>query len=94
MSVIPLLAALAIVSPKDGDSVSAQKPLRLVWEGSTNNVVYLLSIVRQGDEPQLFSLSNRVDAWIANLETASRFDWSVRQAGSLDSVSAHFVTEN
>ena len=42
----------------------------------------------------MFSLSNRVDAWIANLEVASRFDWSVRLAGSIDSAAAHFVTEN
>ena len=94
MSVFPLLAALAIVSPKDGDSVSAQKPLRLAWEGPANDVVYLLSIGRKGSEPQLFSLSNRVDAWVANLETASRFDWSVRVAGSLDSAAAHFVTKD
>ena len=94
MSVIPLLAALAIVSPKDGDSVSAQKPLRLAWDGPTSNVVYLLSIVREGADPQVFSLSNRVDAWVANLEAASRFDWSVRAAGTLDSAAAHFVTKN
>ena len=93
MSILPILAALAIVSPKDGDAVSAQKPLRLAWDGPTN-AVYLLSVARDGTEPQLFSLSNRVDAWIANLESASRFVWSVRLAGSLDSVSAHFVTEN
>lgn len=94
MSVFPILAALAIVSPKDGDTVSAQKPLRLVWDGPTSDVVYLLSIVREGADPQVFSLSNRVDAWIANLETASRFDWSVRVAGTLDSAAAHFVTKN
>lgn len=94
MSVLPLLAALAIVSPRDGTVVSAQKPLRLVWDGSTNNVVYLLAIAREGADPQVFSLSNRVDAWIANLEVASRFDWSVRLAGSIDSAAAHFVTEN
>ena len=94
MSVFPILAALAIVSPKDGDSVSAQKPLRLVWDGPTSNVVYLLSIVREGADPQVFSLSNRVDAWLANLENASRFDWSVRAAGTLDSAAAHFVTKN
>ena len=94
MSVFLILAALAIVSPKDGDAVSAQKPLRLVWDGPTSDVVYLLSIVREGADPQVFSLSNRVDAWIANLETASRFDWSVRAAGTLDSAAAHFVTKN
>lgn len=93
MSFLPILAALAIVSPKDGDTVSAQKPLRLVWDGPTN-AVYLLSVALDGDEPQLFSLSNRVDAWIANLESSSRFYWSVRRAGSLDSAMAHFVTGN
>ena len=93
MSLLPILAALAIVSPKDGDTVSAQKPLRLVWDGPTN-AVYLLSVALDGAEPQLFSLSNRVDVWIANLESASCFYWSVRQAGSLDSATAHFVTGN
>lgn len=125
---IPLvLAALAILSPKDGAVVptlkdgqkayfdglraerimrmenpadrakllaigSAQKPLKLEWSGDTN-AVYLLSIVRMGGEPQLFAISNRTDAYITNLELGSRFDWSVRQAGSLDSASASFTTE-
>ena len=94
MSVLlPILAALAIVSPKDGDIVSAQNPLRLSWEGPTN-AVFLLSVVREGAEPQVFSLSNRVEVWLANLEAASRFDWSVRVAGSLDSAAAHFVTKD
>ena len=93
MSVFPILAALAIVSPKDGVTVSAQQPLRIVWDGPTN-AVYLLSVAREGTDPQVFSLSNRVDAWLANLESASRFDWSVRVAGTLDSVTAHFVTKD
>lgn len=93
MSILPLLAALAIVSPKDGATVSAQQPLRIVWDGPTN-AVYLLSVAREGTDPQVFSLSNRVDAWLANLENASRFDWSVRVAGTLDSATAHFVTKD
>ena len=93
MSVFPILAALAIVSPKDGATVSAQQPLRVVWDGPTN-AVYLMSVVREGTDPQVFSLSNRVDAWLVNLENASRFDWSVRVAGTLDSVAAHFITKD
>ena len=92
MSVIPLLAALAIVAPSDGTVVSAQKPLRLAWRGETN-AVYLLRIACAGHEPQVFAISNRTDAYVGNLEVCNRFDWSVRAAGSLDSARAHFVTD-
>ena len=72
---------------------SAQQPLHLEWTGETN-AVYLLEVVREGAEGQLFAVSNRTDAWITNLELGSRFRWSVRPAGSLEKASASFVTED
>lgn len=93
MSICSLLAALAVVAPPDGSVVSAQKPLRLAWRGETN-AVYLLSIVRAGRDPQVFAISNRTEAYVGNLELGSRFDWTVRAAGTADGVSAHFVSES
>ena len=122
-----LLAALAIVAPRDGSVVptlkeaqkayfagaraerfvrmdnaadrakllrtgATQRPLRLAWTGETN-AVYLLNIVRDGGEEEPFAVSNRTEVWVTNLELGRRYQWMVRQAGTLDSATASFVTE-
>ena len=122
-----LLAALAIVAPKDGAVVptlkeaqktylagaraerfvrmdnaadrakllrtgATQRPLRLAWTGETN-AVYLLNIVRDGGEEESFAVSNRTEVWVTNLELGRRYQWMVRQAGTRDSATASFVTE-
>ena len=86
-----LLSALALVAPENGASVSVQTPVKLAWQGETN-AVYLLNISRAGGGGQMFAVSNRTSVSAANLEIGSRYDWQVRQAGSLDSVSAMFTT--
>ena len=70
---------------------SAQKPLALEWSGPTN-AVYLLNVVREGADGQTFAVSNRTCVYITNLELDSRFDWSVRLAGTLESASGSFRT--
>lgn len=92
MRVFLILAVLSLVTPEKGAVVPADCPLRLSWRGETN-AVYLLSVVRRGFEPQVFAVSNRTSASIGNLELASRFDWSVRLAGSLESAESHFSTD-
>lgn len=122
-----LIAALAIVAPKDGATVptlkepqkaylsgaraerfvrmdnaadrakllragATQRPLRLEWSGETN-AVYLLDVAREGGEEESFVVSNRTVVWLTNLELGGRYNWMVRQAGTDDSASASFVTE-
>ena len=71
---------------------ATQRPLRLEWTGETN-AVYLLNIVRDGSEEESFAVSNRTEVWVTNLELGRRYQWMVRQAGTLDSATASFVTE-
>ena len=73
---------------------STQQPLRLAWTGGETNAVYLLDVVREGGDEQTFAVSNRTEVWLTNLEVGSRFRWMVRQAGTLESASASFVTED
>lgn len=123
-----LLAALSIVSPEDGATVStlrnsqkaylsrprnvrfkaladadvrrllatcgeAQQPLQLRWSGDTN-VVYMLTIVRDGGERQVFAIMNGTRAYITNLELGAKYLWTVSVRGNPDeSASAVFVTE-
>ena len=71
---------------------ATQKPLKLEWSGETNTV-YLLTVTPEGGQSDVFSLTNRTDAYITNLELGRTYRWSVRAAGTLDEVSAAFVTE-
>ncbi|MGN0833692.1 MAG: tyrosine-protein phosphatase [Kiritimatiellia bacterium] len=86
-----LLSALTLLSPENGASVSVRQPVRLAWRGETN-VVYLLNLAREGGSEQMFAVSNRTSVHAANLELGSRYDWQVRQAGTLDSASGTFTT--
>lgn len=86
-----LLSALALLAPESGAAVSVRKPVRLAWRGETN-AVYLLHIAREGGSEQMFAVSNRADVFAANLELGRRYDWQVRQAGTLDSASGTFTT--
>lgn len=123
-----VLAALTIVSPKDGEIVptmkpgqkayfsgeraerflrmnnpsdrarlfrmgSTQMPLRLAWNGPTNDVVYLLTVMREGGRDELFSVSNRADIYVTNLELGCLYTWSIRQAGTVEKTSSTFRTE-
>jgi len=69
-----------------------QLPLRLAWTGETN-AVYDLTVVRDGGERQTFSVSNRTEAYLSNLELGAKYLWSVAVAGTEDEVSATFETE-
>lgn len=73
---------------------SRQAPLHLVWEGPTNDVVYILTVVREGGRNESFSVSNRTDVYITNLELGCRYDWRVRCAGTVDTASSSFQTES
>ena len=73
---------------------ATQQPLRLEWAGGETNAVYLLHISRDGGEEESFAVSNRTEVWVTNLELGRRYQWMVRQAGTLDSATASFVTED
>lgn len=72
---------------------ATQRPLRLAWTGAATNVVYLLNVVREGGEEESFAVSNRTEVWLTNLELGERYRCTVRQAGTTDSATASFVTE-
>ena len=124
---LALVAALAIVAPKDGEVVPTLKPgqkaylsarraerfirfdnpsdrtklvalgavpqpVRLAWDGATNEV-YDLTIVAEGDEEETFTLTNRLVAYVMNLKVAQTYRWMVRAAGSGETASSSFTTE-
>ena len=126
-TLLSIVAALAIVAPKDGATVptlrdgqkayleegrterfvrmdnpadrakllqigATQKPLRLEWSGETN-AVYILTIAADGGKDESFSITNRTDAYVTNLELGRTYRWSVRREGSDGSASASFTTE-
>lgn len=67
-----------------------QPPLRLAWSGPTNRV-YRLEIGRDGGgDMKTFSVSNRTEAYVANLELARRYVWRVSCGG--ESCEGSFVT--
>jgi len=93
MTFLPaIFVALAIIAPESGTTVSVRKPVKIAWRGPAD-AVYLVNVCREGGQSQIFCVSNRTDAYLANLELDSKFSWSVRQAGSFDKVSACFVSE-
>ena len=71
---------------------ATQKPLRLAWSGATN-AVYVLSVTPADGQGEVFTLTNRTDAYLTNLELGKTYRWTVRAAGTLDEVSATFSTE-
>ena len=71
---------------------SAQRPVKLVWDGSTN-AVYELTISAVGGEEECFALTNRTTAYVTNLELGKKYSWMVRDVASGDSVAASFETE-
>ena len=71
---------------------STQKPLKLEWSGATN-AVYVLTIAPEGGKTDVFTLTNRTDAYVTNLELWKSYRWTVRCAGTLDEASASFTTE-
>lgn len=71
---------------------ATQKPLRLEWSGETN-AVWELSVSAEGGREDVFALTNRTVAYITNLELGRTYRWMVRRAGTGESVSASFTTE-
>ena len=72
---------------------ATQKPLRLAWAGATN-AVYELTVAADGGEEDAFTLTNRTDAYVTNLELGRTYRWMVRETGTGESASASFVTED
>ena len=128
MMVCLLIAALSVVTPKNGEVVptqkdghkaylsgrraerflrmdnaadrakllmigGTQKPLKLAWIGATN-AVYELSIVAEGGDEETFSITNRTEVHITNLELGRKYDWMVKCESDGESVSSTFVTES
>ena len=126
MTLAPLLAALTILSPRDGAVVptlkdaqkayfsgdraervrrmdsadecavlfaagATQRPLELAWSGVGTNAAVVIEVVREGGEPEAFSVTNRTRAYLTNLEVGARYRWSV--SDGRDTASASFVTE-
>ena len=72
---------------------ATQRPLRLAWTGETN-AVYELTVIRDGGDRQVFSITNRLEAYVTNLELGAKYLWSVAVAGdSEDEAHATFSTE-
>lgn len=71
---------------------AVQKPVKLTWSGPTN-AVYELTISVEGGEEECFSLTNRTQAYVTNLELGRRYGWMVREVGTGESASASFLTE-
>lgn len=72
---------------------STQAPLKLSWAGETN-AIYSLSITSDGENEEHFSLTNRTNAYITNLEIGRTYRWTVRCLNSEESVTATFMTED
>ncbi|MBQ0032118.1 MAG: tyrosine-protein phosphatase [bacterium] len=72
---------------------ATQKPLKLEWSGDTN-AVYILTVTADGGKDEVFSLTNRTNAYITNLELGKAYRWAVRQEGTENSDSATFTTED
>ena len=71
---------------------AAQKPLHVEWSGETN-AVYELTVTPDGGKTEVFSLTNRTDAYLTNLSLGKKYVWSVRAVGSDEKASASFETE-
>ena len=71
---------------------ATQKPLKLEWSGETN-AVYELTVTPDGGKTEVFSLTNRTDAYLTNLSLGKKYVWSVRAVGTDEKASASFETE-
>jgi len=72
-------------------SGATQEPLRLAWRGPSN-AVYRLEIARDGGDRQVFSVTNRTEVRISNLELGAKYGWCVTGPGG-ETAKATFLTE-
>ena len=72
---------------------ATQKPLKLEWSGETN-AVYGLAVSSEDGRTDLFVLTNRMFAYVTNLELGRTYRWKVRQFGTDESAEAFFTTED
>ena len=68
-------------------------PLHLEWTGADTNRAVLVTVTAEGGATDVFSVSNRTDAYLTNLEIGRRYTWSVRPDGETGAVSRAFVTD-
>lgn len=98
---IAAIAALAIVSPQNGETVSldapgrpVQRPVRLAWSGDGGDEgVMILAVKPEGGVREIFSITNANEAYITNLELGRRYIWGVVPEEGGSSVTAAFTTE-
>jgi len=72
---------------------STQLPLRLNWDGPTNDV-YELTVIPDGGREETFSLTNLTSVHITNLEIGRLYRWTVRRPKTGESAAAAFETED
>ena len=95
------LAALAIVSPQNGETVSVdafgkpvQRPVRLAWSNdSGDGGVTILAVKPEGGARDIFLITNATEAYITNLELGRRYVWGVVPEEGGSGVTAAFTAE-
>ena len=99
VDIVAAIAALAIVSPQNGETVSVdapekpvQRPVRLAWSGGGDGVT-ILAVKPEGGERELFSITNATEAYITNLELGRRYAWGVVPEEGGSSAAASFTAE-
>ena len=100
IDIVVALAALAIVSPQNGETVSVdapgkpvQRPVRLAWANDDGNGegVTILAVKPEGGTREIFSITNATEAYITNLELGRRYIWGVVPEEGGQSVTAAFT---
>lgn len=71
---------------------SYQTPVKLQWNGPSNDV-YELVITPEGGDEECFALTNRNSAYVTNLEIGRKYRWMVRRESNGETASASFTTE-
>ena len=97
--IVAAIAALAIVSPQNGETVSVdapgrpvQRPVRLAWSGDVGDGgVTILAVKPDGGDREIFSITNATEAYITNLELGRRYIWGVVPEEGGQSATAAFT---
>lgn len=72
-------------------SGASQAPVKLAWESdAADDAVYTITISPEDGVADSFSVTNRKDVYITNLELGRRYDWKVTDGKA--AVSSSFVT--
>ncbi len=74
---------------------SVQRPLCVAWTGGTNSVYLLTVDYGEGGAREVFSVTNRTQVWLTNLELSQNYTVKVEREGAPgDSALVRFTTES